>query len=432
LAIGGTNDLASRTTAARSELTDTKEGISTDCRPCNAREKNNRPEGVLIASQRRYQAAFKGDTNMLRHIIVAFLILCASPVLGQPRSLLVGNEGSDSPSCGGFDNKCRSISQAIRNAADGDTVFVEAGVYGDLNRNGVVGESGEEGPPDRPCLCLVLIDKRITVLSERGAAATIIDASTTGLPGVHVVSGGAGAVFGYTGMGFTVVTPEEGASPGLTPTGIRVQAPATTIAGNRVVGSIQNGVGTGDSFGIVAVTGSGSINHSNIYDNEVSGFGRGIWAEASRIVGNVVTRNRVGVTVGNERDAPGPSLVENNTIADNQYGIDITVGAGVLAITGNDILHNQSGGIRYVARLASVSPQVVMQDNNIIDNGHEESEQSLYPGTRCGLVNDSTIFVWAADNYWGALGRPDNVCNWNGSSTQIDPVRQQPDSRVSN
>jgi hypothetical protein len=206
-----------------------------------------------------------------------------------------------------------------------------------------------------------------------------------------------------------------------------VQAPGTTIAGNRVVGAIQNRSGY-DSSGILAVTtGAGPVIHSNIYGNDVSGFGRGIAATASRIARNVVTRNRYGVTVGNDRNAPAPSVVEDNVIADNDTGIDITVGAGVLAITGNDILKNGGAGIRYQEAYEPVSPQVVIQDNNIVGNGQE----SLYPGVRCGLVNDSKLFVWAADNYWGALGRSDNVCNWNGSTTQIDPVRLVPDSRVS-
>jgi hypothetical protein len=207
-----------------------------------------------------------------------------------------------------------------------------------------------------------------------------------------------------------------------------VQVPGTTIAGNRVVGSVQDRITGGSTAGLVAVTSEpGPVIHSDIYDNEVSGFWIGIHATASRIVGNVVTRNGFGVTVGNYRNAPAPSVVADNVIADNSTGIDITVGAGVLAITGNDILRNSGAGIRYQASYPPVSPQVVIQDNNIISNGHEASEQSVYPGTRCGLVNDSNTFVWAADNYWGALGRSDNVCNWNGSSTQIDPVRLQPD-----
>jgi hypothetical protein len=368
---------------------------------------------------------------MLRHIIVAFLVLCAWPVLGQPRSLLVGNEGTDSPSCGGFDNKCRSISQAIRNSAEGDTVFVEAGVYGDLNRNGIIGELGEEAQPSDqpPCQCLITIDKRISVLSERGAAATIIDASTTALAAVRIARDGAGAVFGYTGMGFTVVTaataPWGGIWMSLPPTSRRAE-PSATIAGNRVVGSVQD-LKFGQHAGILAQGTPGS----EIYDNEVSGFFIGIAANASRIIRNVVTRNGVGVRVANVSNPDGtpvavPAVVADNVIADNEVGIDLGFGVGVLAITGNDILFNKEQGIRYDLK-HPLQPALNIQDNNIIGNGHD-------PGisTHCGILNDSNSFVWATNNYWGALGTPDRVCNGSGSSTQIDPVRLVPDSRVSN
>jgi hypothetical protein len=233
---------------------------------------------------------------MLRHIIVTFFVLCVWPVLGQPRVLLVGNEGSDSPSCGELDRKCRSISQAIRNSADGDTVFIEPGVYGDLNRNGLYGEPDEE-TPGSGCECLVLIDKRVTVYSQSGAAATIIDASTLAgtstLAVVRVDGSGKGAVFGYAGFGFTVVAAENQSRPWIKPIGIWASVPAT-IAGNRVVGSVRD-LNFGDSSGIVVNT----ILGGEVYNNDVSGFGTGISATASRIVGNAVTRNRYGLMVAN-------------------------------------------------------------------------------------------------------------------------------------
>jgi hypothetical protein len=173
----------------------------------------------------------------------------------------------------------------------------------------------------------------------------------------------------------------------------------------------------------------------HIYDNEIGGFLWGISAEASRIVRNVVTRNRIGLHIGNDLSTTyyltpvdPPAVVEDNVIADNVVGIDIGNGIGVLAVTGNDVLHNKLRGIqRYNAAQAGlINPDVVMQDNNIIGNGYDNPEGN------CGLTNDSYSFIWAADNYWGTLGTPDRVCNGSGSSTQIDPVRLVPDSRVSN
>lgn len=365
---------------------------------------------------------------MLRHIIVGFLMFCAWPVLGQPRVLLVGNEGSDSPSCGELDQKCRSISQAIRNSADGDTVFVQAGVYGDLNRNGVFGEPGEETPGsdmDRACECLILINKRISILSERGAAATIIDASslagTTTLAVVRVDGSAEGAAVGYTGMGFTVVAPENQARPWIRPIGIWASVPAT-IAGNRVVGSVRD-LNFGDSSGIVVNTVPGG----EIYDNEVSGFEVGIAAEASRVFGNVVTRNRYGLAVANGFNpdfspVDAPSVVEDNFIADNEIGVSVGLGVGVLAITGNDIVHNKVTGIHYIVHVATRfrGANLVIQDNNIIDNGYGTPQ-------KCALINEGVFPVWATHNYWGVPGTSNGVCEVSVSRTQVDPIRLQPD-----
>lgn len=46
------------------------------------------------------------------------------------RTLWVTNDGADSATCGSRPRPCRSISQAIENAADGDTIWVGAGHYG--------------------------------------------------------------------------------------------------------------------------------------------------------------------------------------------------------------------------------------------------------------------------------------------------------------
>jgi hypothetical protein len=173
----------------------------------------------------------------------------------------------------------------------------------------------------------------------------------------------------------------------------------------------------------------------DIYDNEISGgFLYGIHAEASRIARNVVTQNRIGISIANDPSlfhypttVDRPAVVADNVIADNEVGINIGHGVGVLAITGNDVLHNKLNGTqRYTEEhRPQVNPVVVVQDNNIIGNGYGNPEGN------CGLVNNSYGFIWAANNYWGALGTSDRVCNGSGSSTQIDPVRLVPDSRVS-
>lgn len=346
-------------------------------------------------------------------LIALFGLVCARSALAA-NALLVGNEGIDSATCGGESNKCRSISQAIRNAADGDSILVEVGVYGDLNRNGVIGEPGEEsGGPN--CFCLVLVDKKVTILSERGARATIIDAGTASPDrwiGVRIST--SPAPFGYIGMGFTVLIAGEGAQ------GIRAfnSLPPSVVSGNRVIGLPGASAADRPDYGI-AFYGEAS-------GNEVSGFDIGAWGRGS-FSGNVFTSNGTGVGT----DTGG--TIADNIIIDNDVGVAFAAVSSVL-FTGNDVARNRVSGITLgVAQSFSGggSGRVVVQDNNIVGNGYAN------PATRCGLTNRSGRFVWAADNYWGAQGESDRVCNEPyflagqpyPSSTAIDPVRTQPDSR---
>ena len=79
----------------------------------------------------------------------------------------VSNRGVDSSTCGATTNTaCRSISQGIENATEGDTVMVQAGQYGDLNADGDLDDPGDEhfdpGVNDRDT-CAVCIRKRLRI-----------------------------------------------------------------------------------------------------------------------------------------------------------------------------------------------------------------------------------------------------------------------------
>jgi len=65
------------------------------------------------------------------------LLLSTGWSLSQAAQWQVSNHGLDSNSCSSND-PCRSISEAIRKAKAGDTIFVFTRVYGDLNQNGVL------------------------------------------------------------------------------------------------------------------------------------------------------------------------------------------------------------------------------------------------------------------------------------------------------
>src|SRR5262245_25730938 len=54
----------------------------------------------------------------------------------------VENNGVDSSDCGSKQSPCRSISQAVANATENDTIRVGPGRYGDLDQDGTFAERG--------------------------------------------------------------------------------------------------------------------------------------------------------------------------------------------------------------------------------------------------------------------------------------------------
>ena len=125
----------------------------------------------------------------LSTVLLILLVPCVTQAqgmgMGMGSAFYVSNEGVDSVACGTKNDKCRSISQAIRNAADGNTILVEPGIYGDLNRNGIIGEPGEESG-GVGCDCLIHVDKRVAIFSEAGARATVVDAAGANLNGIRI------------------------------------------------------------------------------------------------------------------------------------------------------------------------------------------------------------------------------------------------------
>jgi hypothetical protein len=168
--------------------------------------------------------------------VLAALVALAGPA--HARSLTVAGHGADADGCGTAALPCRSISQAIRLAAAGDTIVVGPGRYGDLSDNATFGEPGDETAP-AACGCLILVDKRVTIVSRDGAYATVIDAN--GAPRDLVRIAASGAVFGRARQGFTLM---NAAGAGLVVAGdAKIQG--VRVEGNLVVrnGAIANGQG---------------------------------------------------------------------------------------------------------------------------------------------------------------------------------------------
>jgi hypothetical protein len=128
-------------------------------------------------------------------------------------SLLVTNYGTDSSNCGSAASPCRSISQAIENAASGDTIWVGAGTYGDLGGDGSFAAPGSEHPnvlpgafEDLANSCVVCVSKPVKVYSLQGAGMTSIQ-GTPPFPytrSATVLITADGVAFGSKAHGFTV------------------------------------------------------------------------------------------------------------------------------------------------------------------------------------------------------------------------------------
>ena len=121
-------------------------------------------------------------------------------------TLNVTNDGADSATCGAQTKPCRTISQAIENAADGDSIEVGAGIYGNVS-----GDPNFAGPGDEHAQtgygpqfgCIICINKGVHIYSLHGAAVTIIQSIPSAFPSTVMIQSD-GVIFGHAGGGFTV------------------------------------------------------------------------------------------------------------------------------------------------------------------------------------------------------------------------------------
>src|SRR3954471_15427957 len=147
-------------------------------------------------------------------LIVSLSLLVSGHAFAASPLVYVANNGTDAPSCGAPTKPCRSMTQAMANAANGSIIVVGPGRYGDLNGDGKFDAPGEERPQSReyqPAVgglpvdlnCVVCILKPLQFVSTYGAEATIIDAGYAPYNAVQIV--GQNVTFGDVGRGFTVM-----------------------------------------------------------------------------------------------------------------------------------------------------------------------------------------------------------------------------------
>jgi hypothetical protein len=356
----------------------------------------------------------------MKYPSVALAGACALVSLATPSAALaapgpfdgrvwhVAVPGLDSALCGTAVTPCRSITQAMANAANGDTILVRPGRYGDIDSNGQVSGAGEEGPD----YGAVAINKRLRVLSTDGAAATIIDVS--GARQAVVLINAAGAQFGDKGAGFTVtggwlqgITNGDGTNLLIAGNIVRAIPDATDLISatgmyintTSVVEIRDNLVIDNPGVGIVIVPQNAS-SYASVHDNVVTGSHAaegsvGIVGSGSNphlIYRNTVVDNTTGILVNY-----GASRISNNIVTSNVFGVRIDGMPATTPLRGptiyrNSISSSQNTGL-FIAN--GIAGAITIRENN------------FYGGaTDCGVGNFSAQGIDARNNFWGAATGP--------------------------
>jgi hypothetical protein len=344
---------------------------------------------------------FRSMVSILLALPIASLHPTAAAVLW------VTNDGADSTSCGSQTVPCRSISQGIENAADGDTIEVGAGHYGNVSGNPNFAGPGDEhaqlGFVYQDVGCIICINKGVHIFSLHGAAVTVIESVPSTLFTSTVMIQSDGVIFGQPGGGFTLT---GGNANGLVldlnaaqdPYGLILKR-NVTVSGNVDVGdgngfvfsgkiyatdspcpnpicmsaanivfsdnqSVNNGVG----FNVTVATYRGGT--ITLQNNLASGAGAGfivtpsaqnalsqeLDAGSALVLGNVAVNNSVGfkITLAGRTEA--------NTAAGNSQAGFLVVPAGTFR--GNSALGNAGPGMIVNFSANFFSPDLFPPTNN--------------------------------------------------------------------
>jgi len=124
-------------------------------------------------------------------------------------SIYVTTDGTDSASCGAQTSACRSISQGLENATDGDTILVGAGRYGNVSGSASYSGPGDEHPQALSHYhfvtgCIICIEHAFSIYSLHGPAVTVIEGAPLTSQEATVLIHHEGVNFGAPGRGFTI------------------------------------------------------------------------------------------------------------------------------------------------------------------------------------------------------------------------------------
>jgi hypothetical protein len=355
------------------------------------------------------------------------------------KTLAVAVSGTDDAGCGGKTTPCRSLARAIANAAAGDSIVVGPGRYGDLDGDGVLGETGEEPSPEAANNSIT-IDKPLAITSRDGALATVIDAGGADTDLVRITANG--VVFGKPKKGFTLRNTAFGRD-GLIVSG--TAGNTVVVAGNRVM---ETNTGFAATAPGVTFTGNQSVG------NRLFGFA--FFGPGFRLIGNealangadglrVATAGDGGQIVGNAFIGNGSqgvlaqpdlgNLVFRGNVASGNAGSGFAIGTSGVTITGN--VANANGGSGFLANgtgitLTKNSAYANGQDGiaigflgeGVVANANNVAGNDLAGGGRCGISKFLATAADATGNFWGAPTGPgpapaDQACDDSMAGTLV-------------
>jgi parallel beta-helix repeat protein len=393
-------------------------------------------------------------THLRLGSLCAGLFFSASPVFAASgQTLHVANTGADTAACGSASSPCRSITQAVANAASGATIIVGPGRYGDLNRDGQFDGPGEEhSAPGGDRRCGLTIAKPLAIYSRYGAQVTSLDAgfgfATDDFDDTNalVCIQSDGVTFGGRGRGFTL---EGTYRIGLLAIGADLRIAGNIASGTfapNIRGGILEGIHVSSQGGMTTVTDNIStgflsdgftlINDSTengttmvVSDNTALGIlGTGFNVERSLggtgrtlLTGNIASNNSSGFSFS------ASAIVRDNTASNNiDTGVVVhfETRSGTLSFSRNTIVGNGDAGFLFYSGSGASLVTAELHQNNIFGN-------DAVSGNNCGVQTSSIdpedrnhLTVDATNNFWGAPTGPgpdpaDNA----GPASGCDPIQ---------